>query len=152
MKGAWLKPVMLCWIVKFTFLFYISIILAARNIPITVDLETQAIRQLQFLKRVESQVYLWQSHLLKRAVYRYETFWMPLAASRQTENLAPPLDVQWMWQCHMLSPRAYIQDCKRVAGTIVSHTLNTPTEFNKGQEYTRMLWTSHQPIRRNAMI
>jgi hypothetical protein len=38
---------------------------------------------------------------------RYEKCWLPLAAGyvgTEESALLPPLDVQWVWHCHCLSP------------------------------------------------
>ncbi len=57
--------------------------------------------------------------VLRNAVRRYETFWLPLVAEYGIQNdfqLAPPLDIAWIWHCHLLSPRFYIPDCKSITG------------------------------------
>ena len=67
------------WYVMFNCEIYLSLLyfhnraivrqlnaLAARNIPISVDLETQAIRQLQFLKRVK---YIFGIHIYWSVLY-----------------------------------------------------------------------------------
>lgn len=55
---------------------------------------------------------------MAQAIRRYQDCWMPLAAKCTTGRemnhncYLPPLDVQWVWHCHCLNPKAYQQFCK----------------------------------------
>jgi len=57
-------------------------------------------------------------------------FWLPLAAKHNREVLSAPLDIEWVWHCHMLSPRAYAADCERLVGVVVDHTLKKMSGYS----------------------
>ena len=52
--------------------------------------------------------------VLQNAIRRYEFCWIPLLASVDKPSdrvkLVPPLDVEWVWFCHMLCPTKYVED------------------------------------------
>ena len=81
----------------------------------SVDLVSEAQKHLHFLKKVNEQSgVLSQPHVIANAIRRYETCWLPLLSINQDENLVPPLDVHWVWHVHMLSPKCYYDDMKKV--------------------------------------
>ena len=46
------------------------------------------------------------TEVLRQAVQRYEDVWLPLLAKKDSQaRLVPPLDVEWVWHCHMLFGR-----------------------------------------------
>ncbi len=47
--------------------------------------------------------------------------WLPLLAKYPDEDLEPPLDVHWIWHCHMLSPQAYRHDCLQLVNAFPDH-------------------------------
>lgn len=85
------------------------------------------------------------------------------AASATDDGLfAPPLDVHWVWHCHMLSPYAYQSDsikmtavdasqidCRRdgvrVAGFVVNHRVRSSDELRAARDRTRPLWNAAFP-------
>ena len=85
------------------------------------------------------------SYVLARSVYRYEKYWLSLAAAHPDECLSAPLDIEWVWHCHMLSPRAYERDCKEIVQTVVDHTLKSKTEYAKALTQSHQLWMHHYP-------
>ena len=68
------------------------------------------------LSCVELGFILWtprNQKVLLEAVRRYEDLWIPflaLAPPEERTSLVPPLDVEWVWHCHMLAPFAYERD------------------------------------------
>ena len=38
-----------------------------------------------------------------------------------TQALVAPLDIEWVWHVHVLSPKKYLSDVKLVAGHVVPH-------------------------------
>ncbi len=60
-----------------------------------------------------------------RAFFRYEKYWLPLVGTLPEDytkaGLSPPLDVYWIWHCHMLSPVVYAQDMKRMYLHVINH-------------------------------
>ena len=103
----------------------------ASNINFGVDLRSAAPKQVQFLKQVYAERWLHNAEVLKVAVYRYEKFWLPLLRKNFNENLdledtlIPPIDVDWVWHVHMLSPTSYKKDCSRYFGRLIDHRMTT---------------------------
>lgn len=95
---------------------------AANSIHFPINLEQQSLYYIEFLKSVENNPAFKKPEVLKYAIYRYEKFWLPLSAEHQGK-LSAPLDIEWIWHCHMLSPKTYAKDCHNIVGTIVDHTL-----------------------------
>ena len=56
---------------------------------------------------------------------RYETLFLPM--HQKWDNFlhlnCPPLDIHWIWHCHMLAPYAYRADCQAIIGTVPDHRL-----------------------------
>ncbi|XP_060563349.1 uncharacterized protein LOC132722802 [Ruditapes philippinarum] len=113
---------------------------AASEITFGTNLNEQAIHVIEFLKTVNDIPELNKSSTLKRAVYRYEKYWLPLAAEYPNEFLAPPLDVEWAWHCHMLNPNAYERDCREIVGSTVKHTMLGARRFYKEQRKSQRYW------------
>ncbi|KAI8763943.1 glycine-rich domain-containing protein 2 [Biomphalaria glabrata] len=119
---------------------------AYSKISFKVDLIASVPSHLNFLEECNIPA-LRNEAILRQAVYRYEHFWLPLAAKYHPKILEAPLDIAWVWHCHMLSPAAYCSDCVRLLdGKIIDHTL----ERNEKQKYaalqeTRSLWQREYP-------
>ena len=112
----------------------------AEKLAFNVDLYKQALYQLKFLKAVENVPELKRSDILERAVYRYERFWLPLAADHPDACLVAPLDIEWVWHCHMLSPVAYERDCETIVGKTINHSLHSQASFAKEQSISQEYW------------
>ena len=112
------------------------------NVVISVDLATLARHELTFLQEVDRHKELKREADIKQAIWRYEQFWLPLV-QQQSSNLVPPLDVHWVWHCHMLSPRQYDKDCMLVVGcTVDHHIINVnSTEYAQQAKITEKLWS-----------
>lgn len=115
------------------------------TIHFNIDVVKKAVNQLVFLKQVSNQPSLQQPHVLKLALYRYEKLWLPLASKWQGESLAAPLDIEWIWHCHLLSPVAYQRDCQRLGGIIVDHELFSGTERALKLQRSCSLWEAEYP-------
>ncbi|CAE8727850.1 unnamed protein product [Polarella glacialis] len=78
-----------------------------------VDLVSACLRMLDFLQEVEEHPCLYTNRrILAEAIRRYETIWLPIVAKSSEKDgqaLAAPLDVEWVWHCHMLCPSAGVQ-------------------------------------------
>lgn len=118
---------------------------ASQKLSFSVNLETQSLFHIQFLKAVDSVAAFKQPQVLRRALYRYEKFWLPLAAAHQKEKLSGPLDVEWVWHCHMLSPRNYASDCQNIVNLVVDHTLKSARDFRASQDKARSIWSQIYP-------
>ncbi|MEX1366003.1 MAG: glycine-rich domain-containing protein-like [Nannocystaceae bacterium] len=62
----------------------------------------------------------WPEERVRNAMERYRRFLL-LAAKHQGEPIAPTRDIDEMWHLHMLSPRAYYEDCQRLMGCVLDH-------------------------------
>lgn len=55
--------------------------------------------------------------ILREALRRYVTLWLPLVKQAPADvELAPPVDVAWLWHVHRLSPLGYNADCVALQG------------------------------------
>ncbi len=70
--------------------------------------------------RSESKPEGWTEVDAINALNRYEKFFL-LAAKHPRAPLAPTKDIDVMWHLHMLSPKAYYEDCMRTMGEIFDH-------------------------------
>ncbi|CAL1535156.1 unnamed protein product, partial [Lymnaea stagnalis] len=116
------------------------------EINFKIDLVSAALNHLQFLEECDNPI-LRDEGILRQALHRYQHFWLPLAAKYYNKILEAPLDVAWVWHCHMLSPAAYCADCIRLLdGKIVDHTLDRNAK-SKAQvlDETRELWNKEFP-------
>ncbi|XP_024383677.1 glycine-rich domain-containing protein 1 [Physcomitrium patens] len=130
----------------------------ACRIEISVDLVSSAKLLLGFLRTIDSIENLHRGPALAHAIRRYAMCWMPLAAEAasahaassdsQTPNLAllPPLDVQWVWHCHCLSPLSYREYCMSKFGLVVEYTvlLDAPSE-ESARKRCKDLWCERYP-------
>ena len=117
----------------------------------SLDLEMAARQELNFLKLVDEKGILYERDLIRYALYRYETLWLPFlkrTSAKGDESVVvqpsarkPPLDVRWVWHVHLLNPRMYESDCKRVLGASFSHVL-TPSE---GRSRDQTAWEREFP-------
>ncbi|KAJ8316853.1 hypothetical protein KUTeg_004757 [Tegillarca granosa] len=119
------------------------------EIHFEVDLPKTALYHLSFLKEVDSATHLRQDDILFRALQRYEKFWLPLAAKFDKEKLTAPLDIEWMWHCHMLCPNAYVRDCHDLVGKVIDHELVSPIERKQRLLKSQTKWKElypHEPF------
>ena len=115
------------------------------KIKFHVDLVEASLKQLNFLSSVNKQTSLQEEWLYKQAIRRYEAFWLPLASEHKKEHLAAPLDIEWVWHCHMLAPLFYETDCVSLVGKVVDHKLYSEKERTKALEKSRKYWTAKYP-------
>ena len=107
-----------------------------------VDLVEASKRQLAFLTEVDQyKPHLYHGALVKNAIRRYEVMWLPLAASFSGKSrLVAPLDVHWIWHCHLLAPLAYEQDCLLLVNTVIDHALLSKSDSVSAQRRAKQLW------------
>ena len=115
------------------------------KIKFHVDLLEASIKQLSFLSTVNKQTSLQEEWLYKQAIRRYEAFWLPLAAEHKKEHLPAPLDIEWVWHCHMLAPVCYEADCTSLVGKVVDHKIYSEKDRTKALEKSRKYWTAKYP-------
>ena len=120
-----------------------------RSILVSPDMVEAAKRYVDTLKLIHQNVNLKSNAVIRNAIWRYEVFWLPMVSKiqRKTEwnavkktQLIPPLDVYWIWICHMLSPKQYQMDCNSLVYSVPDHTLLAEPERAKAMSRTRELW------------
>ena len=91
-------------------------------IEIKLDLVGAALEQLDFLQHVNRYQGLYAGPEVANAIRRYEFLWLPLVAEFGSRvQLEPPLDIAWVWHCHMLAPYNYHKDVHAIAGRVLDH-------------------------------
>lgn len=90
---------------------------------ISIDLVDAARRSETFPKD-------WTPEQTRTAIVRYERF-LKLVALDPRRPVAPTREIDVIWHLHMLSPRAYYQDCQRLFGTILDHNGGFGTEAHE---------------------
>lgn len=113
------------------------------KIHLSVALEDAAIHQINFLNSVNQYPELYEPAFLKRTLYRYEILWLPLASKH--DYIPAPLDIEWVWHCHMLAPLSYSEDCDRIVGKLVNHALYSEQARQIKLQKSRELWTKAYP-------
>lgn len=111
----------------------------------SIDLVSQAVYQINILASVDQIPELKNRHFLSRSLYRYENYWLPLTAAHPGECLSAPLDIEFIWHCHMLSPKAYARDCMNVIGSVANHALKPGDKYKRDLEKAEALWISWYP-------
>lgn len=83
-------------------------------------MEVISIDLIEAARRSDSFPKDWSEEKVRHALDRYRKFLL-LAAKHQGQPVAPTRDIDAMWHLHMLSPRAYYEDCMRLMGRILDH-------------------------------
>ena len=78
-------------------------------------------------------------------IFRYEKYWLPLVGSLNRDypeaEISPPLDIYWIWHCHMLCPRAYTKDITNILGKQLDHRFpETQIEQQRFRKNAENLW------------
>lgn len=110
--------------------------------PSKVDLVTAAQAEYDFVRLVEKYPALYSQPVLHNAMVRYETYWLPLV-SQHNEYLPAPLDIEWLWHCHILNPIAYVEDCQKHFGKVIDHRPMLLSETLRAR--SRSLWSQKYP-------
>ncbi|RXG57243.1 Glycine-rich domain-containing protein 1, partial [Armadillidium vulgare] len=117
-----------------------------KKISLKLNLIKAAKKLLNFLREVDKAEDLYEGKKVKAALYRYEHYWLPLAAKMDPGTKAsPPLDVHWVWIVHMLSPQNYEKDCVLIVEKIIPHHLMTEKALEKSRDLGRTAWEEHYP-------
>ncbi|XP_005098754.1 uncharacterized protein LOC101860571 [Aplysia californica] len=110
------------------------------EIPISADLVEAARYVLDFLHEVSLKPELYEGPLVECAIQRYERYWLPLVAKHPGRLLPAPLDIEWVWHCHMLAPVAYMTDCRNIVGKLVDHHMIDRTQRKELMKDSERLW------------
>lgn len=97
----------------------------------SIDLVNAAQTEWEFLRLIDrNHQDLYDTTVIKNAIRRYETVWLPLQAQLTgSRRILPPLDVHWIWHAHMLYPATYKKDCLHIVGKFIDHKLFTKEEL-----------------------
>ena len=114
---------------------------------------TDVQQHVAFLEEINSLDSLSQPHIVLDAVRRYESFWLPLLAKYDSQadkpaySLKPPIDIEWIWHVHLLSPYAYRKDCNELLSLIPPDRgfINENTDRSSALTFTKDLWKSMFP-------
>jgi hypothetical protein len=106
--------------------------------PVSIDL-------LRVWERSENKIEGWTNADAATALRRYERF-LQLIAAHPGMPQAPTRDIDEMWHLHMLSPKAYHEDCMRLFGEILDHDggfgkgEGEPEKLQSTFEQTARMW------------
>ncbi|PIA51894.1 hypothetical protein AQUCO_01000041v1 [Aquilegia coerulea] len=122
----------------------------AQKIVISEDLVEAAKKQLNFLATVDRHRCLYDGPVLLRAIYRYNTYWLPLLAKHSMSEIAEgplvvPLDCEWIWHCHRLNPLRYKADCQEFYGRILDNKNVVSTIQGESTRQTEEIWKRLYP-------
>ncbi|CAN7019371.1 unnamed protein product [Brassica rapa subsp. trilocularis] len=132
--------------------------LEAQKIEISIDLIAEAKKHLQFLGVVDRNRWLYDGPALKRAIYRYNAYWLPLLAKHSESSstfegpLVPPFDCewvetqQWVWHCHRLNPVRYKSDCEEFYGRVLDNSGIVSSANGSCKLQTEKLWKRLYPM------
>ena len=108
-----------------------------RTIELSVDIDKTARELISLLEKASKFQDQWrQSSIIKQMITRYYRF-MQLKASYPNILLIPTLDIEIIWQTHLLRPEMYREDCMRLFHRIIDHSLltNDIEQFLKEQAF-----------------
>ena len=109
-----------------------------RTIELSVDISKTAHLLISMLKKVSKfQDHWYESAVLKQMITRYYRFMQLKTVYFPNILLIPTLDVEVVWQTHLLRPEIYRSDCLRLFHHIVDHSLlaTEVQEFFKEQAF-----------------
>ncbi|CAF3661931.1 unnamed protein product [Adineta steineri] len=96
----------------------------ALEIRLSVDINTTAPHLILLLKKASCFQQQWeQLHILKQMIARYYRFMQLKASNKSDTLLIPTLDIEIVWQTHLLRPKMYRNDCIRLFGFVIDHSL-----------------------------
>ncbi|XP_074308935.1 glycine-rich domain-containing protein 1-like [Silene latifolia] len=123
----------------------------AQTITFSIDLVEAAKTHLKFLAAVDRNRDLYEDHVLKRAIFRYNAFWLPLLAKHLEnpvtgeEPLVVPLDCEWIWHCHRLNPLRYRFDCEKLFGKTLGNQNVISSVQATSKSKTEEIWNRMYP-------
>eukprot|EP01023_Acetabularia_acetabulum_P058649 TRINITY_DN6958_c0_g1_i1.p1 TRINITY_DN6958_c0_g1~~TRINITY_DN6958_c0_g1_i1.p1 ORF type:complete len:822 (-),score=120.16 TRINITY_DN6958_c0_g1_i1:282-2633(-) len=114
-----------------------------------LDFFAVTLAELDFLSQIDQYPELYEkSNYLKWAVYRYEKLWLPLMKSLKDtpySMMPAPIDIEWVWQLHMMSPIIYQQDCNKLVGKLLDHKIWGKIPQKKNLKLVRQVWEQDYP-------
>ena len=92
-----------------------------KKLPSQIDLVTAAQAEYEFLRMVDEYPGLSREPVIRNTIYRYKQYWLPLVADYGEIFLPAPLDIEWVWHCHILNPSQYRINCTKIVNKVVDH-------------------------------
>lgn len=121
--------------------FCLDMAVRRSDIPISVEITESAVHLWEFLQLIDNYPWLYEGLHVHNAVRRYELYWLPLVSKIDPRRLlAAPLDIEWVWYVHMLSPYAYNRDCLHRFGRVLDHRITSAKDRNIGLNNAREIW------------
>ncbi|GFO43937.1 glycine-rich domain-containing protein 2 [Plakobranchus ocellatus] len=117
-----------------------SVVFDPNDVPISVDLVEASRYLLDFLSDISTKAELYEGPSVECAVQRYEKYWLPLVAKHPGRLLPAPVDIEWVWHCHMLAPSAYAADCQTLVGKLIDHHVLDRAKRKELLRDSEMLW------------
>lgn len=59
--------------------------------------------------------------------------------------LSAPIDIEWVWHCHLLSPVKYREDCKANYNIVLEHTVRNTEHYENALTVSEKYWTQKYP-------
>lgn len=109
---------------------------------LSLHLQSACARELAFIQQVQKHSdVLFDSDVLKLAAARYEWLWLPFMARSAgplpLENRDVPLDIAFIWHCHVLTARNYFEDCNAILGFVPDFTYPALTKGTAVEPWAR---------------
>ncbi|CAF3182946.1 unnamed protein product [Rotaria socialis] len=108
------------------------------TITLSVDIHNTTHQLISLLEKVSKYQDKWyQSAILKQMITRYYRFMQLKAIYLPNVLLVPTLDIEIIWQTHLLRPEMYRADCLRLFRQVVDHSLlaTDTQQFKKKQAF-----------------
>ncbi|UJR10791.1 hypothetical protein I4U23_014978 [Adineta vaga] len=108
------------------------------TITLSVNLDKTACELISLLQKATPFQDKWrESSVIKQMITRYYRFMQLKAASPNNLLLVPTLDIEIIWQTHLLRPTMYRDDCMRLFHRVIDHSLltNDVEQFLKEQAF-----------------
>ncbi|CAF1416648.1 unnamed protein product [Rotaria sp. Silwood1] len=94
------------------------------SIELSVDVDRTAHELISLLEKASQFQAEWrQSLIIKQMITRYYRFMQLKASCPNNILLIPTLDIEIVWQTHLLRPEMYREDCMRLFHRIIDHSL-----------------------------
>ncbi len=101
-----------------------QILLFHRTIKLSVDIDKTAPELISLLEKASPFQEQWQqSVVFKQIIQRYYRFMQLKSSNSSNILLIPTLDIEMIWQTHLLRPEIYKNDCLRLFGRVIDHSL-----------------------------
>jgi hypothetical protein len=119
-----------------------------RTISFSVDIDQSARQLISLLEKTIS--FQKQSTVLKQMIQRYYRFLQLKASQPENTLLIPTLDIELVWQTHLLRPEMYRKDCLRLFRRVIDH--EKPFSFTEADIILDLKWCDQCKIFMNNAL